>query len=329
MATLKDIAARAQVSLATVSRVLNYDATMAVSDETRRRIFEAAEALNYTKHRHQAVNKAVKRIAVVEWYSQTQEMEDLYYMSIRVSIERAAAAAGFQVVTVFAGRLGQLSEPVDAVIALGKYSPAEVEQLASLGGHLVFVDFDTLGLNYDSVVTDFNHAVAGAVKTLLNGGANRVGLLSGRETTVDGRLAVIDPRIEPFKAAVQSSDTTPVMAQGDYSRQSGYREMQRLIREQGHNLPTGFVISNDAMAVGALKALTEAGIAVPAQVQLVTFDDTSIASYAIPGLTAVHVATNHMGMAAVELVRDALDHDRQIAKQVVMGTRLVVRESTR
>ncbi|GEK28795.1 LacI family DNA-binding transcriptional regulator [Furfurilactobacillus siliginis] len=328
MATLKDIANRAHVSLATVSRVLNYDATMAVSDQTRHRIFEAAEALNYTKHRRDGNQRPVKHLTMVEWYSQTQEMEDLYYMSIRISIERAASAAGFIVETIYAGQLATIDEATDVIIALGKYSEPEIAQLTHITGKLIFVDFDTLGLGYDSVVTDFNYAVTDVVMQLKASGVTEIGQLLGTEQTADCERTLPDPRALPFKQALGEHYNAQFVTTADYSRQGGYQQMKQLISDLGEDLPTAFMISNDAMAIGALKALTEAHVAVPQRVQLVAFDDTSIASYAIPGLTAVHVATKHMGQAAVTLAQEAIAGDRRVAKQVTLGTRLVKREST-
>lgn len=328
MATLKDIAERANVSLATVSRVLNYDATMAVSDTTRQRIFEAAEALNYTKRGREDGGHPTKQLTIVDWYSQTQEMEDLYYMSIRISVERAARQAGFQVTTVYGGEVSGFDNHPDVTIALGKYSPAQIRTLADVSQHLIFVDFDTLALGYDCVVTDFEYAIEHAVSLLQQHGAKLIGQLSGREVTADHQLVIEDPRVAPFRRKLGSQYDPKLTAEGDYSRQSGYNQMARLIRQLGDELPDAFMVSNDAMAIGALKALLEVNIDVPDRVQLVTFDDTSIASYAIPGLTAIHVAMNHMGMAAVDLAMEAIKENRQVAKKVVLGTRLVSREST-
>ncbi|MYL60514.1 LacI family DNA-binding transcriptional regulator, partial [Virgibacillus halodenitrificans] len=71
MATIKDIATKAKVSPATVSRVLNYDASLSVAEETKRRIFEAAEALSYKKH---SVKKHIgEKIAIVHWYTESEE----------------------------------------------------------------------------------------------------------------------------------------------------------------------------------------------------------------------------------------------------------------
>src|SRR3954462_8566690 len=85
MATIKDIAQIAGVSIATVSRVLNYDTTLSVSDETKKRIFEVAEELSYKKK--QARKQESGKIALLQWYTEKEELEDLYYMSIRLGVE--------------------------------------------------------------------------------------------------------------------------------------------------------------------------------------------------------------------------------------------------
>lgn len=87
MATIRDIAKLARVSPATVSRVLNYDQELSVAQETKQRIFEVAEDLNYTKHkRANKIGKAVIRL--VQWYDEAEELADLYYLSIRLGIEK-------------------------------------------------------------------------------------------------------------------------------------------------------------------------------------------------------------------------------------------------
>ena len=88
MATIKDIAKKANVSQATVSRILNYDPTLSVNDETRKRVFAAAEALNYTKHKQKnSRHYSGKNVAVIFFGNQIQEINDSYYYSIRDGIE--------------------------------------------------------------------------------------------------------------------------------------------------------------------------------------------------------------------------------------------------
>ena len=76
-ATLKDIADKVGVSLATVSRVLNKDASLSVGDETRQKILKTAEALHYSKSKRHNNLTTRKRLAIVQWYSETEEQDDL------------------------------------------------------------------------------------------------------------------------------------------------------------------------------------------------------------------------------------------------------------
>src|SRR5699024_7648490 len=90
----------AGVSSATVSRVLNEDETLSVSNETKEKIFKAAKTLAYTKHQKKILKKEAK-IAIVQWYTEQEEANDLYYLSIRLGIEKRAEAEGYEVVRVF------------------------------------------------------------------------------------------------------------------------------------------------------------------------------------------------------------------------------------
>ncbi|MED4987112.1 LacI family DNA-binding transcriptional regulator, partial [Geobacillus stearothermophilus] len=102
MATLKEIAEKVGVSVATVSRVLNYDATLSVSDETRRRIFEVAQELNYKtlRERSQQARESF-RFGLIHWYSERQEIDDPYYMAIRLGVEKECFDRGIELVKLF------------------------------------------------------------------------------------------------------------------------------------------------------------------------------------------------------------------------------------
>lgn len=94
MATIKDIAQKASVSAATVSRILNQDDTLSVTDETKQRVLKVAQELNYTKHLKNTVEKSIS-IGIFQWYSVFQELEDPYYQAIRVGIENIVQTITF------------------------------------------------------------------------------------------------------------------------------------------------------------------------------------------------------------------------------------------
>ena len=105
--------------------------------------------------------------------------------------------------------------------------------------------------------------------------------------------------------------------------------MKKAIHDLGDDLPHAFFISNDPMAIGALKALGEENIAVPDRVSLFSFNDTSVAKYVYPELSAVHVATDQMGVSAVELMQSRLENGREVPLKIIVATKLMVRKSTR
>ena len=151
--TLKDIANRAGVSLATVSRVLNNDPRLSVSVETRRKIISIAEQLSYTKRPKSQVTG--RRIAIVQWYSAERELDDIYYMSVRMNVEQAAQQAGFMTMTVFENNMDQIPQDIDGIVAIGKFSGHQLHLFEKLTPAVVVVDYDVLVGGLDCVLPDF------------------------------------------------------------------------------------------------------------------------------------------------------------------------------
>ncbi|GAE92011.1 galactose operon repressor [Gracilibacillus boraciitolerans JCM 21714] len=103
--------------------------------------------------------------------------------------------------------------------------------------------------------------------------------------------------------------------------------MKKLLsRESPDNI--GFIAANDPLAIGALKALNEAKIAVPEQVSLIGINDISISKYVYPSLTSIRIEKELMGKTAVNLMMERLRDDRQICKKVFLETSIVKRETT-
>ena len=95
---------------------------------------------------------------------------------------------------------------------------------------------------------------------------------------------------------------------GNFTTSDGYRLMKQAIKDHPRDLPQAFFIANDSLAIGALRALQEAGIKVPEQVSLISFNDTAIAKQVFPQLSAVTVYTEQMGSAAAEILDKELNN---------------------
>jgi len=329
MATIKDIAERAGVSIATVSRVLNYDPALSVSDETKRRIFKIAEDLSY--HKKSERRSASYRIAIVNWYTEDEELDDLYYMSIRLGVENRSEAHKLKIMKLSLDQLNSVqNEEVHGIIAIGKFSPSQADKLRKITEKLVFVDCSPDDDHYDSVMSNLEKATTNVLDYFLQKGHTKIGYIGGRETYKDHTSEIADPREAAFQSYLIRKDLYDASCVyiGSFSVNSGYQLMKQAIQEHGDKLPTAFFAGNDPIAIGSLRALQEADISVPDQVSIVGFNDISVSKYVSPPLSTVKVFTELMGETAVDLLLEQLT-GRQITKKVIISTQLEIRSSSK
>ncbi|MDN6625724.1 MAG: LacI family DNA-binding transcriptional regulator [Pisciglobus halotolerans] len=330
MATLKDIAEMANVSSSTVSRVLNYDETLSVSDQTKKKIFEAAEALNYTKYQQKSKKKAAK-LAIVQWYTEKEELNDLYYLSIRLGIEKRAETEGYEVVRVFQDTSFEMKPDIAGIIAIGKFSDQQVKRLRRWTENLCFVDSDQLMKKLDSVVVDFEQGVSSIIDYLVANGHEKIGFIGGTESYGDQSDQIIDKRLLLFQRIMKEIKLYQekyVFAADSFRVLDGEKAMLKAASILKDDFPTAFFAANDALAIGSLRALQKNGKKIPEDVSVIGFDDMSIAKYSFPALSTVKVPTELMGEAAFDLMLDKINSERTVAKKIQFSTDLIVRESS-
>jgi DNA-binding LacI/PurR family transcriptional regulator len=323
--TMADVAARAGVSHQTVSRVLN-DAA-AVRPETRDAVLAAIAALGY--RRNQAARALVTRrsglIGVI-----VDELRLYGPASTVTSVAQAARGAGYgltldllwdvtgsSVATALEHQLSQAVEAVVLVAAHGEKPDPAV--LSGLSVPIIALD----GFLGDDTTTAGVDQLAGGVmatRHLLELGHRTVGHISGPS---DWRQAA--DRHAGFLEAVRQAGLEPgPVVEGDWSPRAGYRAAQRILGENPST--TALFVANDQMAMGAMRALTEAGRRVPDDVSVVGFDDIPEASFAQPPLTTIRQDFAALGREAVRLVIGAIAGED--LPSTLVPPRLVTREST-
>lgn len=335
MATIKDIAEKAGVSQSTVSRVLNLDGTLSVSEDTRSRIFRIAEDLHYQKKSRKKIPQAgldSYKIVIFEWYTREEELDDLYYYAIRIGLERQAQELGYEIIRIFSKDDWSLMQEADGIIALGKFSPKTIQDLESYGKPLIFVDSNTLYLGHSCVTTDLEDSVIMVLDHFLEKGHEEIGLLVGQEQTADAIPLLMDPRQRTFQQYLTAKGLYQerFVAVGEFSTESSYQLMEQLIQGLGNDLPTAFFMASDALAVGALRSLQEHHIAVPDRVSIISFNDTSIAKYVYPALSTVTVYTEEMGKQAIQMLWQTFQGTQpSVPYMVKLATKLTIRDSSR
>lgn len=327
MATIKDIAELAGVSPATVSRVLNYDTELSVGHDTKKKIFEAAEELNYTKHKKNQRHEK-SQLRLIQWYNEVEELDDLYYLSIRLGIEKKAEELGIRLLKE---TLSQMSdETVDGTIALGKFDTEQIELLGKSQDNLLFVDFDAMQQGYNSLVVDFHQSVQDVVDYFLSNGYTKLGILAGKEYTKPTHQLISDVRFSVFRELLSQKNlyNEAFVIEADFSVEAGYEAMKRFLKKKREELPEAFFASNDALAIGALRAMQEAGVIVPDELAVIGFNDISVAKYVSPPLTTVKVYTEWMGELAIETILSLSKDKSPVPRKITVGTELIYREST-
>ncbi len=335
MATIKEIADLAGVSPATVSRVLNFDQSLSVGDDKRQRILEIAEELDYVPPRQRQKKKKAKKkvkIGLVHWYTIRQELDDPYYISIRVGIERTAMANHVAIEKIYDAENDDFERlhDADALIAIGKFDDKTIDRMATITDVIVFVDSSPREQTYDCVVLDFEKAINGVLDHLVERGHQRIGYIGGREYVGKDAKPLPEKREATYRAHMTARGVfrEEDLYAGTYVAESGYRLMKKAIAKEG-GLPTAFIMASDSIAIGAIRALHEAGIAVPGEVAIIGFNDIPTAKYTAPPLTTVRVHKEFMGETAFSLAIERLETSRKIPKKVVVPTELILRESSR
>jgi len=326
MATIKDIAKVAGVSIATVSRVLNFDDKLTVTDSTKQRIFEAAEQLNYVKKTEKNVKKSTCKVAIANWYTEKEEVLDPYYLSIRMAIEKKCASENIEVVKLSPSFTSYINE-VDGIIAIGKFGGMEVEKLTTVSENIVFVDSSPQSEVYDSVVCDLKYATINILNYLEGLGHKNIGFISGVEYINGGTEIFVDRRDRTYKEQMNARgiDYKKNLYIGEFTPQSGYELMKKALVDK--NNVTAYIVANDSMAIGAYRAINEAGLKIPEDISIVSYNDNITAQFIVPALTTVKIHMEFMGETAVGLIIEKLKDERDIAKKVVIPTKLIIRDS--
>jgi len=331
-ASIKEVALKAGVSIATVSRVINDKGPVAV--ETRQRILTAIEQLRYVPHgaARSLITNQTDTIGVL--------LPDLYgefFSEVIRGIDLAARRSGHHVLisgfhsdrAEIEAVLRALRGRVDGLIVLSPDVDAQGLR-RNLPETLPVVLLNTRingradGAAFDAINVDNHGGAFAMVRHLAALGHRRIALIRGPAENADAL-----ERLRGYRAALRTEGLAPspeLEIPGDFSEESGYRAGERLLALEPR--PDAVFAANDSMAIGCLFALREAGVEVPRDVALAGFDDIPIARYVTPQLSSVHVPIAELGTRAMERLLHAVEHrNEHERRQETVPTTLVVRGS--
>jgi len=329
MATIKDIAEKSGYSTSTVSRVLNNDQSLSVSDETREKIYEAAEALNY---RRKTVRLLVKNIAFLYWLTDKEELEDVYFKTMRIEIEKMARLYNVELITYkISDGIHQIPDHIDGFIAVGTFSEKELAYLRSITSNGVFLDTSPDPNHFDSVRPDLPQMTRTTIDFLVEKGHTEIGFIGGTYHNPNTDEDELDLRERVFRRYMVKKgllNEQYIFHRRGFSVDTGYMLMKNAIEQLGDQLPSAFFIAADPIAVGCLQALNEHGIAIPNRVSIISINNISVAKYVSPPLTTFHIDMKEICKNGIQLLLEQVVEKRKLVKTLFIGSELIVRKST-
>jgi LacI family transcriptional regulator len=331
-ASIEDVARKAQVSISTVSRVINRREL--VNAKTCERVEQAIRELRYRPNAF-ARGLMLRKSGIVglvlpdlhgEFYSEIIRGANLQAREMGTNLLLSSALPGDDAQRWLAA-LGQralldgLAVMVSDTMASG-IGPA----LAELQLPIVVLDGEIEGVEHDTVVIDQRQGAMAMMRHLLDEcGKQRIIFVGGPKTNIDtqARYRAYCDTLPQAKLAANAEDVYYL----DYSYESAYRLAETKVRDWA-GPDVGVFAANDEMAAGIIAGAIAKKVAVPAELAVVGFDDTRVAKMTKPLLTTVRVPMSRMGATAVELLCQRIAESDRAATTVSLPAELVVRESS-
>jgi LacI family transcriptional regulator len=328
IATLKDVAERAEVSTATVSHVINE--TRFVSEELKARVYQAMRELNY---RPNAIARSLRRRKTHNLGMIVPDISYPFLAEVARGVEDAGFELGYNVILcdsdgdleMEANTIELLQEKkVDGIIfvAAGE-SSSHVQALIEQGMPVVVCDRELPGVEVDTVIADNVGSGYQATEHLIGLGHRRIGCIAGPQ-----ELGISHKRVEGYKQALEQHGLPlreESTVRGDFRCQGGYEVMRELLALD--EPPTAVFACNDLMAMGAICAASQKKLRIPQDVAIVGCDDIALASFTNPSLTTVAQPKHEMGAAAVEMLVERIKDKSKPPTRRLLPTELVIRDS--
>lgn len=330
--TIKDVAKKANVSTATVSRILN--SLQGYSEETKKKVMDAIKELGYHPNAvaRGLINKRTQTIGVL-----FPCVSNMYSSAILDGIEETAHSLDWSVIVCNTDSNGKRTKKylqvlkekrVDGVIFTSEVLNKDYyEMISEMNIPIVLVSTISYKYPLPYVKVDDRHAAYSATEYLINKGHKNIAMLSG---TKDDPIAGT-PRVDGFLQAVNDNgipqSSTPVFYGNGFSFKEGVDCLPKIIDQYPET--TAVFAASDDMAVGVLSAAYKLGIRVPEELSVMGFDNTKIAEMAVPPLTTVAQPLLEMGKTAADMLFYLINAGKKNLESRIVPHEIVERASVK
>lgn len=312
LATLKDVAKKAKVSVTTASYSINGSNLIPLS--TRNKVLQAAKELGYHPNRNAKTLKQNKNEVIGLFLS---GFKGPFFNEMLEGIQDEVEKNGYEMVVCASADKHRLLKEryVGGAIILNYHITNDLlENLANEKFPIVVLDREIKNPYIKEVLLPNKYGIECAVNHLVEQGHERIGFIAGSKESFDG-----EKRLEGFKESLFSRGLKyeeKDIIRADFTEVSGLLSMNKYLQKRS-DYPTAFISANDEMAMGAIQAVKQKGLQVPGDISFVGFDDIELASYNQPPLSTVRVQKKQWGETAVKALFEMINKEKDLeVKQI-------------
>jgi LacI family transcriptional regulator len=324
--SIRDVAARAGVSTATVSHVVN--GTRGSKPETRQRVLTAIQELGYSQNqagRDLARGRSSLLGLIIS------DIRNPFFPEVTAAFQEQALLNNMDALVMNTNydahrtlnsvkRLLGLQVPGVAILT-SQIDPAVVSMLADHRIAAVYLDLGRVDASISNIVLDYEHGIDEVLEHLTKLGHRRISYIGGPL-----HLASAQRRKNAFlERAIQMKLEAPATIDSDFTVKGGYFACSKLLTGK---VPTAIVAGNDLTAIGVLHRAYDGGLRVPEDLSLVGFDDILFAEYTQPALTTVSVPRVEIGRVAFQALWSMMADPMRTGREYRVGTKLIARQTT-
>lgn len=326
MTNYKDIAKLANVSIATISHVINN--TRNVEPLTRQKVIKAMKALKYKP------NLYARGLAIGKTHTIGLIISDItnpFYPELVKGIEKAALENGYNVFLCnidYDFKVGLksiealISRKIDGIIlASSQVDDVIIEEIIDNEINLVMVDWGGSNIKADSIVFDYWNGIKEAVDYLFQMKHRKIFFISGPK---QHKTSII--RINDFKNAVlKNKDIYFEIIEGNHKLEGGYNVAKTILNRK--IIPTAIICSNDLTAIGAMQSFIESGLSIPSDISIIGLDNIKLTEIIKPHITTIELERYKIGAKLVEILLKRISDKNLPMQRAIFSTRLIKRES--
>jgi LacI family transcriptional regulator len=332
--TIKDVARKAGVSIATVSFVINK--RKRISAETTNKVLKAIKSLNYHPSKS-AINLVSGKTGNIGFIITDDHFlrTEPFYTRIFLGTEFEARGEGYYILlTSIRPDFNEndalprfiLNKSVDGIIVAGKVPHNLIKRMAVYNIPTVFIDYVPPTNGYPLVLIDNVQGATMATNHLISLGHTNIAFIGG-----DIEHPSLSERLRGYKQALELANlpvrNNLIITDGKYpDRQNGFDSAKKVFNKNRN--VTAVFAGNDAMAIGVLHYLKENGYKIPQDVSIIGFDDVEADLMVNPPLTTIRVPKIELGIEALKLLVNTLKNKKSLSKKVIVPVELIIRNST-